>query len=169
MKQFIDKLIERLEEKFKYNSEQAEIWRDGSDKDAYFRGQKDLYMDRANTYGEVMRIVNQLAEEYKDKYVMRETLNQYMWERDIAVSQLRDLGYGFGEKVGWIPCSERLPELNEELFSDDLLVSFKDSNDFKIAFYDGNKNKWYLRSSVPYIGEVLAWQTLPPAYQPKGE
>lgn len=66
MKQFIDKLIERLEEKFKYNSEQAEIWRSGSDKDAYFRGQKDLYMDRANTYGEVMRIVNQLAEEYKD-------------------------------------------------------------------------------------------------------
>lgn len=66
MKEFIEKLIGRLEEKFKYNSEQAEIYRDGSDKDAYFREKKDLYMDRANTYGEVMRIVNRLAEEYKD-------------------------------------------------------------------------------------------------------
>ena len=69
MKEFIEKLIGRLEEKFKYNSEQAEIWRNGSDKDAYFRGQKDLYMDRANTYGEVMRIVNQLAEEYNNGWI----------------------------------------------------------------------------------------------------
>ena len=68
MKEFIEKLIGRLEEKFKYNSEQAEIWRNGSDKDAYSRGQKDLYMDRANTYGEVMRIVNQLAEEYNNDF-----------------------------------------------------------------------------------------------------
>ena len=64
MKEFIEKLIGRLEEKFKYNSEQAEIYRDGSDKDAYFREKKDLYMDRANTYGQVMRIINELAEEY---------------------------------------------------------------------------------------------------------
>ena len=64
MKEFVDKLIGRLEEKFKYNSEQAEIYRDGSDKDAYFREKKDLYIDRANIYGEVIRIINQLVEEY---------------------------------------------------------------------------------------------------------
>lgn len=64
MKEFVEKLIGRLEEKFKYNSEQAEIYRDGSDKDAYFREKKDLYIDRANIYGEVIRIINQLAEEY---------------------------------------------------------------------------------------------------------
>ena len=69
MKKIIEKLIGRLEEKFKYNSEQAEIYRDGSDKDAYFREKKDLYMDRANTYGEVMRIVNRLAEEYKGGWI----------------------------------------------------------------------------------------------------
>lgn len=54
-----------LKEKFKYNSEQAEIWRDGSDNDSYFRQQKDLYMDRANIYGEVMREIDRLAKEYK--------------------------------------------------------------------------------------------------------
>jgi hypothetical protein len=61
----IDDLKAFLKEKFKYNSEQAEIWRDGSDNDAYFRQQKDLYMDRANIYGEVMREIDRLSEEYK--------------------------------------------------------------------------------------------------------
>ena len=42
---------------------------------------------------------NQLAEEYKDNYVHTETLKQVMWERDIAISQLKELGYGFGEKI----------------------------------------------------------------------
>ena len=70
MKEFVEKLIGRLEEKFKYNSEQAEIWRNGSDKDAFFREKKDLYMNRANTYGEVMRIAKQLAEEYNNRNCM---------------------------------------------------------------------------------------------------
>lgn len=68
MKEFIEKLIVRLREKFKYNSEQAEIYRSGSDNDAYFREKEDLYRDRANTYGEVMRIVNRLAEEYNNEF-----------------------------------------------------------------------------------------------------
>lgn len=75
MKEFAENLIGRLEEKFKYNSEQAEIYRSGSDKDAYFREKEDLYRDRANTYGEVMRIVNQLAEEHKQEpYANYETV-----------------------------------------------------------------------------------------------
>ena len=88
MKEFVEKLISRLEEKLKYNSEQAEIWRSGSDKDAYFREKKDLYLDRANTYGEVMRIVNQLAEEYINCSTDTST----------------------NTSSGWISCSERLPE-----------------------------------------------------------
>ena len=31
--------------------------------------------------------------------VHEETLKQVMWERDIAIKQLKDLGYGFGEKI----------------------------------------------------------------------
>lgn len=58
-----------LKEKFKYNSEQAEIWRDGSDNDEYFRQQKDLYMDRANIYGEVMREIDRLAEEHNGGWI----------------------------------------------------------------------------------------------------
>lgn len=65
----IEKIIARLREKVKYNSEQAEIWREGSDKDAYFREKKDLYLDRANTYGEAIRIVQEVAKEYGDGWI----------------------------------------------------------------------------------------------------
>lgn len=35
-------------------------------------------------------------------------LEQIKWERDIALEQLEELGYSFGEKV-WFPCDEQLP------------------------------------------------------------
>lgn len=88
MKEFIEKLIVRLREKFKYNSEQAEIYRSRSDNDAYFREKEDLYRDRANTYGEVMRIVNRLAEEYKtdkvNQLAMMYAQNMYMFGVDVT-------------------------------------------------------------------------------------
>ena len=142
MKEFIEKLIGRLEER------QNDIVGNLS-LNAYYSDGYDKGIEYA------IEIVNQLAEEY---------------EQTIDVA---DLVEKYGQKNvlndGWIACSERLPEVNEELFSDDLLVSFKESNDLKIAFYDGNKEKWYLRSSAPYIGQVIAWQPLPAPYQPKGE
>jgi len=91
MKEFIEKLIGRLEEyKNKFDELDAGYIHDEAD--------------------EAIKIVNQLAEEYKYKYMSKEVLEQVMWERDVAIEQLKELGYEFGEKVGWIPCSERLPE-----------------------------------------------------------
>lgn len=63
------KLKEFLKEKKKYNSEQADIWRDGADKDAYFREMKDLYMDRANTFGRVLTEIKALEEEFGDGWI----------------------------------------------------------------------------------------------------
>lgn len=63
------KLKEFLKEKKKYNSEQADIWRDGADKDAYFREMKDLYMDRANTFGRVLNEIKALEEEYNNGWI----------------------------------------------------------------------------------------------------
>ena len=31
--------------------------------------------------------------------ISREVFEQVMWERDIAIQQLKELGYGFGEKI----------------------------------------------------------------------
>lgn len=70
---------------------------------------------------------------------------------------------------GWIPCSERLPKLNKLRMSEDVLVSFKDSNTICVAFYDENNKCWHIHSNCPYFGEVIAWQPLQQPYQPKGE
>ena len=39
------------------------------------------------------------ALEQESKMVHRETLEQVMWERDVAINQLKELGYEFGEKI----------------------------------------------------------------------
>ena len=39
------------------------------------------------------------ALERESKMVHRETLEQVMWERDVAIEQLKELGYGLGEKI----------------------------------------------------------------------
>ena len=80
MKEFVDKLIGRLEER-------KEHW----DRDDWHYERDIVNLDDA------IDIVNELAEEYKDSYVHRETFEQVMWERDIAISQLADLGYSLGE------------------------------------------------------------------------
>ena len=72
MKEFIDKLIERLEEerKIAYNT--------------YMNYEMNVDLGRAFGAERAIDIVNQLAEEYK-------------------VSEM---------PTGWIPCSERLPQVN---------------------------------------------------------
>ena len=55
----IDDIVERLEELYKYNSEQADIYMDGVD--AYMREKKEMYMDRANCYGVAIRTVKEVG------------------------------------------------------------------------------------------------------------
>ena len=45
-------------------------------------------------------IIESVIEDYKDRYVSRSVLDQVMRERDVAIEQLKELGYGLGEKVG---------------------------------------------------------------------
>ena len=150
MKEFIEKLVKKLENRMSYVNKCHEEFKDS--KMAF------TYEIQINAYKNVIEIVNKLAEEYKDKYVMRETLNQYMWERDIAISQLNHLGFGFGEKVGWIPCSERLPnEKGEYLITTNFGVTS--------ALYLPNSKKWVDTIEQYYEYSCVAWQPLPKAYK----
>jgi hypothetical protein len=55
----MQEIVERLEELFKYNSEQADIYIDGEG--AYMREKKEMYMDRANCYGVAIRTVREVG------------------------------------------------------------------------------------------------------------
>ena len=60
----IDGLKIFLQEKFNYCTEQAEMNLESecnSEIASYFRDRKELYLDRANIYGEVMREIDRLA------------------------------------------------------------------------------------------------------------
>ena len=58
-----------------------------------------IYEAVANAIDTNILIVNKVAEEYKDKFVSVEVLKQIMWERDVAIEQLHELGYEFGQKI----------------------------------------------------------------------
>ena len=68
---------------------------------------------------------------------------------------------------GWIPCSEKLPELRQ-----DVLVTVKYTGFMGMYGYwikTGHmeaENDWWGNCAG---GEVIAWQPLPEPYQPKGE
>lgn len=53
----VDDVLERLEELYKYNAEQADIYMDANN--AYMREKKEMYMDRANCYGVAIRTVKE--------------------------------------------------------------------------------------------------------------
>ncbi len=130
MKEFIEKLIERLEELFcgEYDTE-------------YIK--KD----------DVIEIVNQLAEEYKDK----EILNMAQVSTDYAKARLEELKRISNN--GWIPCSERLPEAKKEvlIFADDnaMFVGRLMNGGFSVHDGDG----WI------DLKFILAWQPLPEPYK----
>ena len=53
----MERIVERLEELHKYNSEQADIYRDSEIQNVLTRERKDMYMDRANCYGVAIRTI----------------------------------------------------------------------------------------------------------------
>ena len=190
MKEFIDKLIKRLEEYCKPDCS-------GCCSHCHFSS--------------ALEIVNQLAEEcqagLKDYvegqeiesygrprvYMSIEELNELKAYRDFGtLSQMRFLNEWYHEfreehNGGWIPCSERLPEEHDSIFAE-----FKGTDKWKSAMFekisdavnvtvvgergdavtmqahtvDGEWNCDLLKVNKSY--RVIAWQPLPAPYKPKG-
>lgn len=67
MKEAFEKIKDFLKSKFDYCAEQAGMNLDaecGSEISSYFRERKELYLDRANIYGEVMREIDRIEAEF---------------------------------------------------------------------------------------------------------
>lgn len=136
MKEFIKKLIERLEEKEKrcHDMALAEIMNNGHSMDA------ERLLSQEDTYSNIIRIVNELAEEYN-------------------VSEM---------PTGWIACSERLPEdgVVVDLSCEYMGVLYETVGYLK----DGNRGHSYIVDNDVFMrSAVLAWKKRPAPYQPKGE
>ena len=151
MKEFIEKLIGRLEEESHWEE-------DTFDEDGYCNDDAEevIYLHRA------IEIVNQLAEEYKH-CIKSSCSNCEVYDKekhycpkwcDVIKGTVAEI-----EENRWIACSERLPEKGKAV-----LTCTKDgwiSVNINMS-YNGKKNDFE-------CGYYTAWMPLPQAYKPKGE
>lgn len=173
MKEFIEKLIGRLEELKTFKLDLADAMSELMKKDRL-----DNYISKE----EVIEIVNQLAEEYADNEVlsMVQMNNAFQKAKLEELKQIRaDVMAG-----GWIPCSERLPEEELEKAMRErgknavfpVLATINkvhpiSGEKYKIvsrAFYGHYNDKNFYNSCCDRL-DVIAWKPLDAPYQPKGE
>lgn len=174
MKEFVDKLIERLKE----------ISIPIYDKDVKAEGEV-IYTDIA------INTINELAEEYKATFMeelleAKRNCGEDSYCSECPFGQVQDRCYLAelqieGGNNGWIPCSERLPKEHDSIFaeckgtnkwneamfekiSDDVNVTVKYENGtVKTMTTHTIDGKWKIDSIVKC--EVIAWQPLPQPYK----
>ena len=141
---------------------------------------KDTTYDKnhISAYNKALKIVHEVAEEYKDKYVSKdevgymldsiemrgdETWMDYYRKALKGLCKLTDKEY----KGGWISCSERLPEIPFGCFvtveEDDRNVEPQNVLYSEPVGYDGET--WNRADGEPIPFEVVAWMPLPEPYK----
>ena len=66
------------------------------------------------------------------------------------------------KKDGWIPCSERLPENDEDVLTTNGIG-------INICWIDTDDHKWRLRNDDYIMDSVVAWRPLPKRYEYEGD
>lgn len=160
MKEFIEKLIGRLEHHVEYNEKMLEMFPYmGEVENTIYRTQKEIYES-------TIRIVKDLSEEYMTCYKSCTECEAYDKEKHhcpkfcyIIAETVKEIEENHN---GWIPCSERLPEesLNSVIGWDE----YRNRCCF-VQYYGG---RWILGNDIESV-KVIAWMPLPEPYQKAGE
>ena len=160
MKEFVEKLIGRLEEELRPDKECFEY--------------EDDYMYAEERHNKMLKIVNQIAGEYKpqlndnDLMIVESLPSLYPMKEFEEEALQRVIGCAKKEyNNGWIPCSERLPEDYTEVLGYGI-----DGHIYMVNLYDteiyGKVWKQWNGGDIR-LKFIDAWQPLPEPYQPKGE
>ncbi len=158
MKEFIEKLIGRLEEASNNVSDLEDYSCD------------NWYGGRVSGFLNSIEIVNQLAEEYKDNIEFSQKcveLAEKMNLCDLVAENVR-----LSHKIrfleletkknnnGWIPCKNELPKETGYY-----IVTYKKNGNLLVGYWLFNGIDFNQTEEV----KVLYWQPLPAPYNPKGE
>lgn len=140
-------------------------------------GYNPVYLNGCATrQNEIIDIINDMP---TVEAVPKSYAEQIRWERDVAVGQLNEIGCQFGQKMDevkkklevlqWIPCSERLPKV-EDLHD----VNIVDCTQYLIqrrcglmdvAHYIRVYGVAYFEANTLRINDVIAWMPLPESYK----
>lgn len=168
MKEFVEKLMERLENRIKYN--------ELCHKEFPNTKMSFTYEVQINAYKNAIEIVNQLAEEYK-QCIKSSCSNCETYDKekhycpkwcDVIKGTVAEM-----DENRWIPCSERLPEQKNARVDD---LEFRTSEFLWVTTVDGEvkqatyeTDKWYSYEGILIDKNVVAWQPLyvPQPYIPK--
>ena len=158
MKEFVEKLIGRLEEEISWYETHG--------------CNEDLKRGIIGANRHAISIVNQLAEEYNNKDCSKCSRRSWYQKgyKDAEKKFAEEMGVSKMENTTWIPCSERLPSREEyQKCNGQFIVS--DGNRTYATYFDIYDT---LKFGEPTIERfridkcVIAWQPLPAPYQ-KGE
>lgn len=160
MNEFIEKLIDRLEE-LKSN-------------EGFGGTIQKMYADAK--IDDAIEIINELAEEQKAIMNYNTLLNDIKSQLKQFIADSNNIDYNRAlveaievidkkteeHKGGWIPCSEKLPE-----YDGGYICTAKECQESLELIYSTHDNSWMDEFDSEY--EVIAWQPLPKKYNPKGE
>jgi len=182
MKEFIEKLIGRLEEqKTIYREIRKNTYCRRTEMDDCDSCRADHYLDaRLEGINKAKAIVNELAEEYKEEpWVDYETVRsnrvdcevpsdyfeqiKEVWVIDEWTEETKVFKEAEEQNGGWIPCDENLPNHNQTVIfqTEDGMV--------ETGYYDVNEDWCVNDSYFPNAFRFIAWQPLPEPYKLKGE
>ena len=154
----IDEVKVFLKEKFDYCSEQAFMELEAecdSEIASYFRERKELYLDRANIYGEVMRVIDRLQDEHCNDGWIPCSSGKMPMEHDSIFANYRG--------------TKKWNDAMFEKISDEVNVTVVDEKGNGTTTHahtvDGKWECDLLKCNKTY--KVLAWQPLPQPYKPK--
>ena len=102
----------------------------------------DLFGDKFTNMNRVNAIINEAEAKWESEYVSIGAYKQVAWERDIAIEQLHELGYEFGEKIREADCCEW------KKYESDIIFPYKTSCGHSEVFFDTFK-------FCPYCGKPI--------------
>ena len=121
---------------------------------------------------DVIKIIKTVAEEYNnissDEYINRQqaidaVVQSYSYESD-RMTALQELPVvNIPKNNGWIPVEEDKPVLYTKV-----LITYKTCEGEKVCEGRYNGTYWYDCDTKTKL-KAIAWQPLPPKYQPRGE
>jgi hypothetical protein len=168
MKEFIDKLIAKLEER--------------QDKYAFIKSEDDYALGEFNACEYAINTINELAEEHincdassdMEKLVeAKEYCSEYSDCSECTFSQIQDRCILAelqikGGNNGWIACSERLPEESNDYlvtqYNENAIDDYCDGYRVSTIFFD-DKNGWWDDIDDMFGWSIIAWQPRPDTYK----